>query len=375
MNQETRVLYKIKKFLGYGSLEDKELLSSIIETISNKKCISGECPDIRGGNFGIEHTKVSPFLRSKKGDNFKRFDSLMKESLRKIDLPYFEYYYLDIELFTKKLGIEKNSNFAKNISESILEKSKKFKKYEKFEINGLWLEVPEYLFFFEKETLLYLIQDDIYNSIIESPFDFFLFGNESITHVFTKNELLRLYKNNTSINRFLVTAIEHFPFFQIKCKEIIQELKEQDVKMGCDEAQIIRISNDMYIPHSKKMFIVFGIDDNKQFSNAKLFSDNIELKVDSWSMKENTFIINFALDLVQGVLETDFKHMSNLNFKINLEAGESINFQKTDYKDSIKQKIFTATKRFFLYNESKYEIYISPSNYGSIVKPTIQQVN
>ncbi len=129
MINELEALYRIKTIKGTGNKNDQKLLMPIIDQISKRTCENSEMPDICGDGFGLEHTEISPFYRHrKKGDSYQRFKKIFDESMNKIDLPIFEFHYLDLLSFKNKLGISQINCFTENTVKAINEKSNKFKK-------------------------------------------------------------------------------------------------------------------------------------------------------------------------------------------------------------------------------------------------------
>lgn len=363
MINELEALYKIKAFSGCGTAADQELLSPIFISISQKNCIKSEMPDIYGDGFGLEHTEVSPFYESrKKGSSYKRFNQIIKDSLRKLDLPLFEYHYLDISLFLDKLGVREKSRLAENTTKAIEEKSKKFLKYAHFELNGLWLSFPNYISIGENPAL-FLLQESIYKSLIKSPFDFFFYGNEHVTNVVTKSELIRQYQKNEPVENCVVTLIsaDEFPIFQIKCKELPDHLKSANVKVGLDHPDnFFNITNDINVPHCTRLFLTSDYVSNEE-PKARLFSDDIELLVNFWSEENGSFRINFSSNYFSGELITDFNNKFSMNFTdLTMRPDEMIKIPSSQLNDSVKQRIFTGVKRFIVYSEGFYNIYVSP---------------
>lgn len=363
MINELDALYKIKSLSGCGTAADQELLSPIFTSISQKKCTKSEMPDIYGDGFGIEHTEVSPFYESrKKGSSYKRFNKTIKDSLRRLDLPLFEYQYLDLSLFLDKLGVRKKSRLTENTTKAIEEKSKKFIKYAHFKLNGLWLSFPNYISI-EEDATLFLLQESIYKSLIKSPFDFFFYGNEHVTHVVTKGELIRQYDITDPVENCVLTlnSVDEFPIFQIKCKELPEHLNSANVEIGLDHHfQFLHITSDIKVLHCSRLFLTSDYVSHEE-PKARLFSDDIELRVNFWSEENESFKINFSSNDFSGELITDFKSKFSMNFAgFIMGPGEMIALSSSQLDDSLKQRLFTGVKRFIVYSEGFYNIYVSP---------------
>lgn len=364
MINELEALYRIQAIKGIGNKSDQKLLLPVIEQISQKICKDSEMPDIYGDGFGLEHTEISPFYRHrKKGDSFQRFKNIFKENINSVDLPLCEFYYLDLPSFTKKLGISSNNCFMENTVKAINEKSNKFLKYTHYEINGLWLSFSNDLSFTKHEPIHFLLQEPIYQALMDSPFEFFLFGNEYLTTIISKEEIEHQYEIKESNSSYILTLTESdtFPLFQIKCKALPKHMESERIEMGGDlQDGLYKICDDINIPHFSRLFIKSEHDCN-QPPLVKFFSDDVELDVIKWSEDRGTYEIIFTSPHLSGQLTTDFKDKVNLSFKdLSVDKGETIKGLPSQHDDTAKQKILSGTKRFFLYSERFVNIYTTP---------------
>lgn len=369
MKDELEHLYQaksIKYFEKKGHIETDEYVKKIVDEIGNKNCQSTEKPDISGPNFGIEHTEAYPFKKSKKGDAYKRLEaeSMISDSVRVIKLNEFDISFIDFQMFLEKLGIYKKSEFRENIISSIEEKSKKFLESKTFEKNGIWLEFPEYISFPNGgSSTSYFMQDEIYNSMINSPFDFFLYGNQKEYLVISKIKLTEL-KSCVKVEKNLNLDFSCNP--ETKFNPCIFKYKgEEKIKI----VMIFDMNQDLYfiaedicsihISHIKLKIEGRTESDTQVY----LYSDDIELEVKGWKKVGSDFVIKYDHPECSGEVRTDFIDKIDGHINAKFKKGDTIKIRASQHNDNDKQKIFSGTKRFVIDKGNSIDIYITPSPY------------
>ncbi|EKA5860751.1 hypothetical protein OKZ58_002463 [Vibrio alginolyticus] len=337
---------------------EQEYIREIALQIRKGNGVEREMPDIGGEGFGIEHTEVFPFFRHKKGDNFRRFKTSIAESKRTIPFDSFELFYLDLPSFFKKLGILSRSQFKENIVHAIKEKSNKFEKYEHFKFNGLWLDYPAYISFPESNVLAYFMQEDIYNALNESPFDFFIIGNANTAAYISKSTLNKLNLDMQPINHFYLGDCDQkdFTVFTVRAK------KAQRMRIGFGDVKngMVLASEDMYIRHVSHIHISLP-DAKRKPVETRLYFDDLLAEVTSLDKDVGVINITFVCEGIEGELDMNFE--GNLCFSLSnipLEVGETMSLHVCQHDEKSKQKIITGIKRLVLDYGNKIDIYITP---------------
>ncbi len=352
----------------YSVEQDLESVKKIPEKIREGICVDREMPDIGGDGFSIEHTEVFPFFRSSKGDSFKRYQSAIQESKRVIEFEKFDVYYQDFPTFLKKLGILARSQFKENIIQAIKEKSKKFEKYEHYEINGLWLEFPEYISFPNLNSTAYLLQDDIYEVLMDCPFDFFAYGNTQGL-LFISKDCLSKMKPGYSICEHFFLEINNgkdFMIFEAKAKEKIVETPHVQLRVDARK-DVYFVTEDMCIRHMYHFQVTFQDAKETQLV-ASLYCDDLIADVTSFEEDDGTYKVSFICEGIDGKLETNFQDVLNFSFSnLPFEAGEKLSLHVSQHNDKNKQKIFTGIKRLVLDRGNTIDIYVTPHH--QVLKP------
>ncbi|MZI94073.1 hypothetical protein F9817_12810 [Vibrio sp. CAIM 722] len=352
----------------YSVEQDLEPVKIIPEKIRAGICVNREMPDIGGEGFSIEHTEVFPFFRSSKGDSFKRYQSAIQASKRVIEFEKIDVYYQDFPTFLKKLGILARSQFKENIIQAIKEKSEKFKKYERYEINGLWLEFPEYISFPNSDSTAYLLQDDIYDVLLDCPFDFFAYGNAQGL-LFISKDFLSKMKSGYPICQHFFLEINNgkdFMVFEAKAKEKIVETPHVEFRVDALKDMHF-VTEDMCIRHMYHFQVNFKNAKETQLV-ASLYCDDLVADVTSFEEGDGTYKVFFKCEGIDGKLETNFQDLLNFSFSnIPFEAGEKISLHVSQHNDKNKQKIFTGIKRLVLDRGNSIDIYITPHH--QVLKP------
>jgi len=374
MKDELKHLYQAKKIVFFekqGHIETDDYVIKIVDEINSKACQSREKPDITGSNFGIEHTEVFPFKKSKKGDNYKKLEAenIISENVRVIKLDEFDIEFIDIHVFLEGLGIYEKSQFKENIISSIKEKSKKFVQFDQFEKNGVWLEFPNYISFpSEKSSTSYFMQDEIYNSMINSPFDFFVYGNQKGYLVISKNKLVEL-KSCVKIERNINLDLSSNPESDFNpCRFRYKGEEKIRLKMiPSINKDLYFIAKDIGFIHMSQMRIEI---ENRSESDEKvyLFSDDIELNVKEWKRIDSDFIIKYDLQDISGEIKTDFSSKVEINVDSKFKKGDTINVRASQLNDDKRQKIFSGVKRFIIDKGNSIDINITPSPYVDLSK-------
>ncbi|TFH91765.1 hypothetical protein [Vibrio ouci] len=343
------------KNIYYANIE-KTFLKDISIEFKKGFAVDSEMPDIQGISFGLEQTEVSPFFRHKrKGDTYRIYNRVMRESQRVIEFDTFSFNYIELPMFFKKLRVQQRSNLIENIVGAVQEKSEKFKKYKHFKHNGLWIEYP-YNISFPKEGLLgYFMQDEIYNALIDSPFDFFVLGNAESVLFITKETLIEAKPEVKTCDTFLLTDRDDFTQAYFKSKKA-----QQVIMLGSALPDSIPVSKDILMAHIYKMELQFPKEKERQVQ-ASLYSDDLKLALDELTVADGIYKLTFTQDGLYGVVQTDFKKQFEFSFgNIPFEAGEQISLHASQYDDSDKQKLLTGTKRLILDYGNRIVVLTTP---------------
>lgn len=343
------------KNIYYANIE-KTFLKDISIEFKKGFAVDSEMPDIQGISFGLEQTEVSPFFRhKKKGDTYRIHNRVMRESQRVIEFDTFSFNYIELPMFFKKLRVQQRSNLIENIVWAVQEKSAKFKKYKHFKHNGLWIEYP-YNISFPKEGLLgYFMQDEIYNALIDSPFNFFVLGNAESVLFITKETLIEAKPEVKTCDTFLLTDRNDFTQAYFTSKKA-----QQVIMLGSALTDAIPVSKDILMTHIYKMELQFPEEKEHQ-EQASLYSDDLELALDGITIADGIYKLTFTQDGLYGVVQTDFKKQFEFSFgNIPFEAGEQISLHASQYDDSDKQKLLTGTKRLILDYGNRVVVLTTP---------------
>ncbi|MBV1908926.1 MAG: hypothetical protein KUG78_06355 [Kangiellaceae bacterium] len=369
MKDELKHLYQAKSinyFEKQKHIETDEYVINIVDEITGKNCQSREKPDISGTNFGIEHTEVYPFKKGRKGDTYKKLEAenIISDSVREIKLDEFEITFVDFHLFLENLGIYKKSEFKENIVSSIEEKSKKFVNFDKFEKNGIWLEFPEYISFPNGSgSTSYFMQDEVYSSMISSPFDFFVYGNQKGYLVISKNKLIEL-KPFVNVEKDINLDLSCNP--QTEFNPCVVRYKGKGKINATITAEINRdlylIAEDVCSIHMSHIKVMI---DGRDESDEKiyLYSDDVELEVKTWEKVDSNFIIKYSREGFSGEFVTDFTNKVESKFNSVFKKGDTIKVRTSQYDDNDRQKVFSGIKRFVIDKGNSIDIYITPSPY------------
>ncbi|HCG7109429.1 TPA: hypothetical protein NJ338_003233 [Vibrio parahaemolyticus] len=354
----------------YVANPDHGYIRDITNHIKNGEGIEREMPDIGGDGFGIEHTEISPFYRhKKKGDSFRRFKRSITESKRIIELESLYIHYLDLPIFFKKLGIQNRSQFKENIVSAIKEKSKKFKTYEHFKHNGLWLDYPPYISFPDSNVLAYFLQDEVYDALLESPYEFFILGNANAV-IFVSKDLLKQVKAE-------LQPSNHFFFENYSQKKfsVLDVVIKKAQRIGIDAyAQNLLpfVLEDMCIYHIPRIQISLPDKDESPVT-ASLYCDDLPATITSWNKVNGVFSVTYVCDGIEGQLETDFQFDLRFSFAgVPFHEGETMSLHVSQHNAKNKQKVMTGIKRLILDYGNSVEIYTTSPHeqvkLGSIIK-------
>ncbi|GAB1623217.1 hypothetical protein AAOGI_32670 [Agarivorans albus] len=264
---------------------EKSFLKDIGAEFKKGVAVDSEMPDIQGISFGLEQTEVSPFFRHKrKGDTYRIHNRAMRESQRTIEFDSFSFNYIELPMFFKKMRVQQRSNFVENIVGAIKEKSEKFKKYKHFQHNGLWIEYP-YNISFPKEGMLgYFMQDEIYNALVDCPFDFFVLGNAETILFITKETLVEAKPEVKTCDTFTLMDRDDFTPASFKSK------KAQKIVLGAKVLKgAIPVSKDIFMMHVPEYEVRFPEEKERQV-RASLYSDDLKLTLCSGQVKLATVL-------------------------------------------------------------------------------------
>lgn len=335
---------------------EKTFLHVIRNELKKGYAVDNEMPDIQGISFGLEQTEVSPFFRhKKKGDTYRVYSRVMRESQRVIEFDSFYFNYIELPMFFKQLRVQQRSNFIENIVGAILEKSEKFKKYKQFEHNGLWIEYP-YNISFPKEGMLgYFMQDEIYYALIDCPFDFFVLGNAQTVLFITKETLIEAKPEVKTCDTFVLTDRDDFTTASFESK------KSQKIIMNWRAlTDAIPVSKDMFMMHVYEMELQLPEEKERQLQ-ASLYSDDLKLTLVGITITDGVYTLTFTHERLYGVVRTDFKKLFEFSLEnIPFEKGEQFSLHASQHNDSDKQKLITGTKRLILDYGNRIVVLTTP---------------
>lgn len=343
------------KNIYFANIE-KTFLQVIRNELKKGSAVDNEMPDIQGISFGLEQTEVSPFFRHKrKGDTYRIYNRVMRETQRVIEFDSFLFHYIELPMFFKKLRVQQRSHFIENIVGAIEEKSEKFKKYKHFEYNGLWIEYP-YNISFPKEGMLgYFMQDEIYNALVDCPFDFFVLGNAQTVLFITKETLIELKPKVKTCNTFVLTDRDDFSSASFESKKA-----QQIIINGSVLTDAIPVSKDIFMGHMYQMELQLPEEKEHQLK-ASLYSDDLKLTLDGITITDGIYTLTFTHGRLYGVVLTDFKKLFEFSLEnIPFEKGEQFSLHASQHNDSDKQKLLTGTKRLILDYGNKIVVLTTP---------------
>lgn len=343
------------KNIYYANIE-KTFLKDISTEFKKGSVVDREMPDIQGINFGLEQTEVSPFFRHrKKGDTYRVHNRVMRESQRVIEFDSFSFNYIELPMFFKKLRVQQRSNLIENIVWAIQEKSEKFKKYNHFEHNGLWIEYPYNISFLNGGILDYFMQDEIFNALVDCPFDFFVLGNAETVLFITKETLIEAKPEVKTCDAFLLTDRDDFTQASFKCKKA-----QQVIMSGSALPDAIPVSKDMFMMHMYEMELQLPEEKERQV-RASFYSDDLKLALNGITITDGVYKLTFTHDGLYGEVQTDFKKQFEFSFgNIPFEKGEQFSLHASQHNDSDKQKLLTGTKRLILDHGNRIVVLTTP---------------
>lgn len=352
-------LSKLKYIPNIYTLNNEDdFIKEVIQQVRQESCIEREMPDIEGSNFGIEHTEISPFYRNKnKGDSLRRYRRTIANSKRTIQFEPFDFYFLDLVAFLRKLGVQNESKLPENTIRAIKEKSMKFNKYEHFEHNGLWLDYPPFISFPNSNTLGYFLRDDIYQTLVNSPFDFFIIGNPRAAFILSKENLIKIKPAIKLEQYFIIDNHNQHELMTLGAKA----KKKGSIELTC---QVLKdhvfVTSDICFSHI--WHVRFNLPhESKKNTEIKLYCDDLPASIHSLKEDNGLFDFSFNCEGFEGQIITDFHNSLNFTFnKVRMEAGESISLLSSQYNSPTKQKVLAGIKRLVFDQGNQIDIYISP---------------
>jgi len=294
------------------------------------------------GNIGIEHTEISVFKEGKKGAQIKRSLRDLKKEIIKIDLEYMEISLIDIQPhYKKKLSLDDGRTFINNIVNSINSKTKKARKYIKFDSNIIWLDVEEFVIF--HPTLLF--NSRIKNALKDSGFDSILIGSGEELYYF---DIKRLIDTNIYSNEKLtINTIKELSQTYKALKSI-----EPRFHISSGLANISENITENYISHIKLVF-----EESVVFSSVtRFFANNIELSVLANEKGSDGRIIRVELDKMTFEYEL-LKDQINMNHRLYLKKGDTFNSDIADKKSSNLQQCLTGVINIIIQENNVIEHY------------------
>ncbi len=219
------------------------------------------------------------------------------------------------------------------------------------------MDYPPYLSFPKSNILGYFLQEDIYEALHDSPYDFFIFGNAHVAIILSK-EALEKFKPE-------VKSCTHFYLDNHNQNEIVgigaKAKKSERVKFKFTTLNsMLFVTEDMCFSHIWHLQLSF-LDKDEKPIKASLYCDDLLAEVTSLSEANGTFNFTFLCEGIEGNVSTNFKNNVNFSFiNILFSAGEVISLHVSQHDAQKKQKIMTGIKRLVIDRGNQIDIYITP---------------
>ncbi len=343
-------LKSLKKLERIKAIDIKEKFTAnyIFNNLRNFK--QSDKPDIILQNvlitqqsIGIEHTEVSLFKEGKKGAEIRKSQKDLNSEQIKVELEYFEISCIDIQPhYKKKLKLDNGKTFVKNITNSIISKSKKSKSYKLFDLNILWIETEDFLEF--HSTLL--LNNKIKNALILSPFDSILIGNSNLTYYISKN-LLKII--NLPANENLVINTNKTFDQSYKVRETIQTT----ITATSNKTNISSNITENYTSYVKFMFE----ESTSLLPVSRLFANNIELNIIKCerSTTGNRIVTASTKNVI---LKFDISSSGiSLNHTFKANKGDKFNLSLASKRSSLLQQCLTGVINIIIQEDNIIEHY------------------